>query len=831
MPSPSSAAGATRWRKRPIKSNPTTNRSNLSHEDSDNEDDETQNAVGSDDDEDLHPNPNPNLNQNQQNQHNQSHTQLRIQKNQNTQLKIHQTLLGNRRGLGFGGEGEVIGDAGERISEFPAVVRRAVRRHHSYVMGIVGMERAGENGDRERQVGLMSSGGGNGVVLENVSYGQLQAMSAVPVGMAVWSGDQESGAGSSCVLKPPGIMEGKGVGKKFGNGRVHVVPMHADWFSPTTVHRTERQVVPHFFSGKSTDHTPERYLDCRNAIVAKYMENPEKRICINDCQGLAVGVSNEDLKRIFRFLDHWGIINYCAPKPDRESWNVDSYLREDPSGEVQVPSASLKSIDSLVKFDKPKCRLKSSEVCSSISSSGADDMPDLDYQIWERFSENCCSYCSQPLLIVYYQSIKEAESLLCADCYHEGRCIVGHSSIDFTRVDSIKDYSDLDGENWTDEETLLLLQAVELYTDNWNEIADHVGSKSKAQCILHFLRLPVEDGLLETVDVPTRSLTSDSSHIVHHEGSYLNSNGEAAGHSNHGCRSESRLPFEDSENPVMSLVSLLASAVGPRVAAACAHASLAALSEDDRVSASGSINQMDELVGSNRVNSSDGLHGEVGNSISQRGDMSTQGSRGLNNTEVHILSPEKVKSAAKAGLSAAAIKAKLFADHEEREIQRLAANIINHQLKRLELKLKQFAEVETLLMKECEQVEKARQRFAAERSRLAAPRFGTAGSASSAAVPPALVYNNIGNRQPIISTSPSQPSIPGYGNIQLNHPNMPLMARQQMFGFGQRLPLSAIQPPASGQSANAMFNAQGSGQSSMSNPMLRTIPGASSGLG
>lgn len=46
-----------------------------------------------------------------------------------------------------------------------------------------------------------------------------------------------------------------------------------------------------------------------------------------------------------------------------------------------------------------------------------------------------------------------------------------------------------------------------------------------------------------------------------------------------------------------------------------------------------------------------------------------------------MLSPEKVQAAAKAGLAAAATKAKLFADHEEREIQRLSANIINHQVR------------------------------------------------------------------------------------------------------------------------------------------------------
>lgn len=44
------------------------------------------------------------------------------------------------------------------------------------------------------------------------------------------------------------------------------------------------------------------------------------------------------------------------------------------------------------------------------------------------------------------------------------------------------------------------------------------------------------------------------------------------------------------------------------------------------------------------------------------------------------LAPDCVKFAAMCGLSAAATKAKLLSDHEEREVQRLAATIINHQV-------------------------------------------------------------------------------------------------------------------------------------------------------
>lgn len=123
--------------------------------------------------------------------------------------------------------------------------------------------------------------------------------------------------------------------------------------------------------------------------------------------------------------------------------------------------------------------------------------------------------------------MKQVDIMLCSDCFHEGRYVTGHSSLDFTRVDSTKDYADLDGESWTDQETYLLLEAMEIYNENWNEIAEYVGTKSKAQCILHFLRLPVEDGLLENIEVP--SVSSNQSNGDVHGRSHAKSNGGSAG--------------------------------------------------------------------------------------------------------------------------------------------------------------------------------------------------------------------------------------------------------------------------------------------------------------
>ncbi|KAL0365902.1 UNVERIFIED_CONTAM: SWI/SNF complex subunit SWI3C [Sesamum radiatum] len=677
-------------------------------------------------------------------------------------------------------ESEKLVGGGVKICEFPVAIKREVNRPHSSVFQIVEAERAARNGDSRGE------GQGGVAVLENISYGQLQALSAVPRDspalLGVPTEETASGSGGgSYVITPPRIIAGHGVTKRLGSaGRVHVVPVHSDWFSPNSVHRLERQVVPHFFSGKSAEHTPEKYMECRNFFVAKYMENPEKHLSVADCQGLVAGIDIDDLTRIVRFLDHWGIINYCATPLKHEPQKDGTYLCEDSNSELHVPSAALKSIDSLIKFDKPKCRLKAADVYPELACQRDQDS-DFDSTIREQLSEHRCNCCSRSIPTVYYQSQKEIDVRLCLDCFNEGGFVAGHSSLDFMKDNCMKDYGDVDGDSWSDQETLLLLEGMQLYNENWNKIAEHVGSKSKAQCILHFVRLPLDGVPLDKIDVPSTS-----------------------GLTLQGNDSESKFPFLNSGNPVMHMVAFLASALGPRVAAACAHASLASLSKDS--DKEGSPNA--EMTNSSR-----------------KGPWSQHDAEGV------PLSAEKVNAAAKDGLVAAAMKAKLFADHEEREIQRLSANIINHQLKRLELKLKQFAEVETLLMRECEQMERARQRIASERALMMSAQFGSAGVSRPMGLPGvgnAIVNNTSGNSRQQVSGSP-QTFVSGYGSNQPVHPHMSLMQQQGMYGLGPRLPLSAIHPSSS--ASNTMFSPTSNSQPSLGHPMLRPVSGTKSGLG
>jgi len=51
--------------------------------------------------------------------------------------------------------------------------------------------------------------------------------------------------------------------------------------------------------------------------------------------------------------------------------------------------------------------------------------------------------------------------------------------------------------DWTEQETLLLLEALEMFKDDWNKVCEHVGTRTQEECILHFLRLPIEDPYLD----------------------------------------------------------------------------------------------------------------------------------------------------------------------------------------------------------------------------------------------------------------------------------------------------------------------------------------------
>lgn len=94
-----------------------------------------------------------------------------------------------------------------------------------------------------------------------------------------------------------------------------------------------------------------------------------------------------------------------------------------------------------------------------------------------------------------------------------------------------------------------------MYKDDWNKVSEHVGSRTQDECILHFLRLPIEDPYLE-----------DNSSSL-------------------GPLAYQPIPFSQAGNPVMSTVAFLASVVDPRVASAAAKSALGeSTAQDTKIS-------------------------------------------------------------------------------------------------------------------------------------------------------------------------------------------------------------------------------------------------------
>ncbi|KAL8154705.1 hypothetical protein AgCh_000163 [Apium graveolens] len=55
------------------------------------------------------------------------------------------------------------------------------------------------------------------------------------------------------------------------------------------------EAVPLYFSGKSLNRTPKKYMEGQNGVVAKYMDNPEKNRQRSKCEGQVIGVDSDDM--------------------------------------------------------------------------------------------------------------------------------------------------------------------------------------------------------------------------------------------------------------------------------------------------------------------------------------------------------------------------------------------------------------------------------------------------------------------------------------------------------------------------------------------------------
>lgn len=262
---------------------------------------------------------------------------------------------------------------------------------------------------------------------------------------------------------------------------------------------------------------------------------------------------------------------------------------------------------------------------------------------------------------------------LCPNCFLQGRMPSTHNASDFVKLED-SSYSRVPDRDapWSDSELVLLLEGLENFDDNWEQIASHVGTRTREECVMKFLQLEIEDQYLE-------------------EGPEVRAG-------------PGREPVSHAENPVLSVVAFLAQMAEPSVAAAAAGRSVDEIRKDLK-------KQLDKAPTADK---SQGKGKEKeGATVKSEDSMDVDTSREEPSTETSEKQPKA--SLATVALGAAAARAGALASHEEREMTRLVSAAVNVSLQKFEVKLQQFNEMEEIIEAERREIELDRQQLFLDR--------------------------------------------------------------------------------------------------------------------
>lgn len=228
---------------------------------------------------------------------------------------------------------------------------------------------------------------------------------------------------------------------------------------------------------------------------------------------------------------------------------------------------------------------------------------------------------------------------------------------------------------WDDGEVLRLLEALERYDDNWEEVADYVGTRTKEECVVKFLQFEIEDKYLDAEPV--------------NRSTGISMLGSQQGH----------LPFSQADNPVMSVIGFLAGLTEPSVTAAAANKTVDAMKQSLR-------EKLEKPKSADKGKEKE----EKPDSDSMEIDIRQETTTTTTTTTTQTLS-----GLATVPLATVAARSGGLASHEEREMTRLVSAAVNATLMKMELKLNQFNEMEQILNTERRELERGRQQLFLDR--------------------------------------------------------------------------------------------------------------------
>ncbi|KIP12152.1 hypothetical protein PHLGIDRAFT_124325 [Phlebiopsis gigantea 11061_1 CR5-6] len=525
--------------------------------------------------------------------------------------------------------------------------------------------------------------------------------------------------------------------RKYLAAQTHevIIPSYAGWFDMSKIHPVERRALPEFFNSRNRSKTPAIYKDYRDFMINTYRLRPTEYLTVTACRrNLAGDVCA--IMRVHAFLEQWGLINYQIDPEQRPAALAPPF-----TGHFRVILDTPRGLQSLHPGTRPSNHPNAQPVNGAVKQQPSSTPASLElrasvYQTSAKASRQInpaeataltngasgesarpsdvkhqCDTCGADCTSVRYYSLKVKNFELCTPCYLDGRFPSSMFSGDFVKLtkaavaNGVHHGSGTDADDdWTDQEVLRLLEGVEMYDDDWSEIERHVGSRSAQQCIRKFLQLPIEDPYIAT------------------EG-------------NTGPLRYARVPFEQADNPVMSVVAFLAGVVGPGVAAEAAKTALHELTDNDKKVGVEEEGTGAAKEGEKRETTDEKPEDKMEEdalkvpseapaaSTSKPNSPQPEGGEGMavdsqissDPTSARTVPHSKVVRAANLALKSSAKAARELAEAEDEHIRSTLATVVKLTLTKLELKMAQFEELEELLEDERKSLEGARLSLVNER--------------------------------------------------------------------------------------------------------------------
>ncbi|KAG7954208.1 hypothetical protein I3843_11G004400 [Carya illinoinensis] len=293
------------------------------------------------------------------------------------------------------------------------------------------------------------------------------------------------------------------------------------------------------------------------------------------------------------------------------------------------------------------------------------------------------------------------------------------------------------GAIWTEAETLLLLESVLKHGDDWELVAQNVQTKSKVDCILKLIELPFGELVLGSAHkygnygglngsmngTKQVQLSSSERHEAirlegqcHEQINEREENGDTVDQG-HPSKRQRIASLSDAGSSLMKQVARISTMVGSQITAAAAEAAVTALCDENSFPR--------EIFDVEEDHISNGLSSPTASYEAERvlKNEESKTKEGLTQSET-ANTPHKrddiplalqIRASIATALGAAAARAKLLAEQEDREVENLVAIIIETQMKKLHHKIKHFEDLELIMEKEYAEMEELKDCLLAER--------------------------------------------------------------------------------------------------------------------